>query len=65
MELGMVGLGRMGASMVHRLLRGGHTVVGYARHRSSVDAPTPQGIRRPGSRALLSRSRLCWDSQRP
>src|SRR3990172_7301782 len=29
MELGMVGLGRMGANMAERLLRGGHRVVGY------------------------------------
>ncbi len=29
MELGMVGLGRMGANMSRRLLRGGHKVVGY------------------------------------
>jgi 6-phosphogluconate dehydrogenase len=29
MELGMVGLGRMGANMARRLLRGGHHVVGY------------------------------------
>lgn len=29
MELGMVGLGRMGANMSLRLLRGGHHVIGY------------------------------------
>jgi len=29
MELGMVGLGRMGANMVQRLLRGGHKVTGF------------------------------------
>jgi 6-phosphogluconate dehydrogenase len=29
MELGMVGLGRMGANMARRLLRGGHKVVGF------------------------------------
>ena len=29
MELGMVGLGRMGASMTERLTRAGHRVVGY------------------------------------
>lgn len=29
MQLGMVGLGRMGANMARRLLRGGHTVVGF------------------------------------
>jgi 6-phosphogluconate dehydrogenase len=29
MELGMVGLGRMGASMAERLMRGGHKVTGF------------------------------------
>jgi 6-phosphogluconate dehydrogenase len=32
MELGLVGLGRMGGNMRERLRRAGHTVVGYARH---------------------------------
>jgi 6-phosphogluconate dehydrogenase len=30
-EIGLVGLGRMGGNMAERLRRGGHTVVGYAR----------------------------------
>ena len=29
MQIGMVGLGRMGANMVRRLMRGGHTAVGF------------------------------------
>ena len=29
MKLGMVGLGRMGANMAHRLLRGAHQIVGF------------------------------------
>ncbi|MBC7772167.1 MAG: 6-phosphogluconate dehydrogenase, partial [Pyrinomonadaceae bacterium] len=29
MELGMIGLGRMGANMSERLVRGGHRVVGF------------------------------------
>jgi len=37
MELGLVGLGKMGANMAQRLVRGGHRVVGYARSKSSVD----------------------------
>ena len=36
MELGMIGLGRMGANMTERLVRGGHRVVGYARRPESV-----------------------------
>ncbi len=31
MQLGMVGLGRMGANMVRRLLKGGHQCVVYNR----------------------------------
>ena len=29
MEIAMIGLGRMGANMAQRLMRGGHKVVGY------------------------------------
>jgi len=36
MELGMVGLGRMGGNMSERLLRGGHRVVGYAQNVERV-----------------------------
>ncbi len=32
MELGMVGLGRMGGNMVRRLIKDGHTCVGFARN---------------------------------
>ncbi len=36
MELAMIGLGRMGANMVERLLLGGHRVVGYDRDPEAV-----------------------------
>ena len=36
MQLGLIGLGRMGANMAKRLLRADHTVVGYARHATTV-----------------------------
>jgi len=38
MQLGMIGLGRMGANMVRRLLRGGHQCVVYDRTPAAVDA---------------------------
>ncbi len=38
MELGMIGLGRMGANMVRRLVRGGHRVVAYNRTAATTDA---------------------------
>jgi 6-phosphogluconate dehydrogenase len=36
MELGMIGLGRMGANIVRRLLRAGHRCVGYDSHADPV-----------------------------
>ena len=36
MQLGMIGLGRMGANMVRRLMRGGHEGVAFARNPDSV-----------------------------
>jgi len=43
MKLGIIGLGRMGSNMAERLLRGGHTVVGYARHAETVDRLVEKG----------------------
>jgi 6-phosphogluconate dehydrogenase len=37
MQMGMVGLGRMGANMVRRLLRGGHQCVVFDRSQKAVD----------------------------
>src|SRR5262249_17467044 len=36
MQLGMVGLGRMGANMVRRLIKGGHECVVYDRSAKAV-----------------------------
>ena len=36
MQIGMMGLGRMGASMVRRLLRGGHQCVVFDRKLDTV-----------------------------
>jgi 6-phosphogluconate dehydrogenase len=36
MQLGMIGLGRMGANMVRRLLRGGHRCVVFDRSPDAV-----------------------------
>ncbi|HEV2387895.1 MAG TPA: decarboxylating 6-phosphogluconate dehydrogenase [Candidatus Acidoferrales bacterium] len=43
MQLGMIGLGRMGANMVRRLLRGGHQCVAFDRDKSGVDALVKEG----------------------
>ncbi len=36
MQLGMIGLGKMGANMTTRLMRGGHEVVAYDRDPAAV-----------------------------
>jgi 6-phosphogluconate dehydrogenase len=43
MELGMVGLGRMGANMAARLLRAGHRIVAFDRHAEKVQALVKEG----------------------
>ncbi|MGD0830427.1 MAG: phosphogluconate dehydrogenase (NAD(+)-dependent, decarboxylating) [Terracidiphilus sp.] len=43
MELGMIGLGRMGASMVRRLLRAGIRCVVYDLHSDAVEALAKEG----------------------
>src|SRR6266446_4219433 len=43
MQLGMIGLGRMGANMVRRLLRAGHQCVAYDRNQDAVKALAEAG----------------------
>lgn len=43
MELGMIGLGRMGGNMVLRLLRGGHTLVVHDRDPAAVETQVKVG----------------------
>lgn len=43
MQLGMVGLGRMGANMVRRLMGGGHACVAYDLSAEAVDAVGREG----------------------
>jgi 6-phosphogluconate dehydrogenase len=43
MQLGMIGLGRMGANMVRRLMRGGHACVAYDRSQVAVQALAREG----------------------
>jgi 6-phosphogluconate dehydrogenase len=64
MQLGMIGLGRMGANMVRRLMRGGHTCVVYDRTPAVVAGLGKEGA--VGSTALsdfvskLERPRSIW-----
>ena len=43
MQLGMIGLGRMGANMVRRLVKNGHECVVYDMHAQAVAALTKEG----------------------
>ena len=43
MQLGMIGLGRMGANMTLRLLRGGHEIVAYDRNPDAAQALKAEG----------------------
>jgi 6-phosphogluconate dehydrogenase len=43
MQLGMIGLGRMGANMVRRLMKGGHQCVVYDRNADAVQALAKEG----------------------
>src|SRR5256886_16099925 len=43
MQIGMVGLGRMGGNMARRLMRGGHKVVAWARNAKVVQELAGEG----------------------
>jgi 6-phosphogluconate dehydrogenase len=64
MEVGMVGLGKMGGNMTVRLVNAGHRVVGYARAKPVVDAVVAQGA--VGATSLstlvsqLAKPRVVW-----
>ena len=64
MELGFIGLGRMGMNMVVRLVRGGHRVVVYNRSPEKVREAEGQGA--VGARSVadlvarLERPRAIW-----
>ncbi|MBX9581155.1 MAG: decarboxylating 6-phosphogluconate dehydrogenase [Gemmataceae bacterium] len=53
MQLGMIGLGRMGANMVRRLMRAGHTCVVYDRNADAVKALAAEGAAPASSAADL------------
>ena len=64
MQVGMVGLGRMGANLVRRLMRDGHRCVGYARTESSVQQLVREGAVGATSladlMAKLDKPRVVW-----
>ena len=65
MELGMIGLGRMGANMVRRLVKGGHHIVAYNRTATTTDALKAEieisaAYSVPDLVAALSAPRIVW-----
>ena len=64
MQLGMIGLGRMGGNMVTRLSKAGHECLVYDTHQEAVDAQASKGIK--GTTSLpdfvkqLNKPRLVW-----
>jgi 6-phosphogluconate dehydrogenase len=64
MQLGMIGLGRMGANMVRRLQKGGHQCVAFDRNAESVKQVAAEGVAAAGSIddlvKKLERPRAVW-----
>jgi 6-phosphogluconate dehydrogenase len=64
MQIGMIGLGRMGANMVRRLLKGGHECVAYDSSSDAVRSVADQGAKGAGSLrdlvAALKAPRAIW-----
>jgi 6-phosphogluconate dehydrogenase len=64
MQMGMIGLGRMGANMVRRLLRGGHQCVVFDVSPKAVAEIAKEGAIGAASlddfAARLTRPRVCW-----
>ena len=64
MELGMIGLGRMGANMVERLMKAGHHCVVYDSHADAVQQSVAKGAKGTTSLAdfvkTLSKPRAVW-----
>ena len=64
MQIGMIGLGRMGANMVRRLMRGGHQCVVFDANQAAIDGLVKEGA--VGARSLddlvakLSAPRTVW-----
>ncbi|HLY51505.1 MAG TPA: decarboxylating 6-phosphogluconate dehydrogenase [Steroidobacteraceae bacterium] len=56
MQLGMIGLGRMGAHMVRRLQQGGHECIAYDPRAEAVQAAARDGARGVGSLTELTRA---------
>ena len=62
MELGMIGLGRMGANMVERLMKAGHKCVVFDSHADAVQQSVAKGAKgttSPGGLRQVSVEAAC------
>jgi 6-phosphogluconate dehydrogenase len=62
MQIGMIGLGRMGSGLVRRLLRAGHECIAYDSDPGRAPALAAEGVTAAGSLEDLahSSSRRAW-----
>lgn len=64
MEIGMIGLGRMGGNMAQRLIDGGHRLVAYDPVREALDATVEKGatgaLSYPDLAGKLTKPRAIW-----
>jgi 6-phosphogluconate dehydrogenase len=64
MQMGMIGLGRMGANIVRRLMRGGHDCIAYDLNADAVARLSKEGARGVSSLeafvAALRKPRVAW-----
>ena len=64
MKIGMVGLGRMGANMAQRLVKGGHEVVAFDANPETMRALAGTGVTAADSLAslvaLVRAPRVVW-----
>src|SRR5882757_3737338 len=64
MQIGMIGLGRMGANMARRLMRGGHQCVVFDRSADAVKGLASEGAKGSDSLASLvaglAKPRAVW-----
>src|SRR4029077_3353686 len=64
MQIGVIGMGRMGANIARRLMRGGHHCVVYDRDATAVAGVTADGAAAAKDLADLVRQlaapRTCW-----
>ena len=61
MKLGVIGLGRMGSAIVHRVIQGGHEVVGYDPNSGAVAAAEKMGaVGASTIEQVAQQARIVW-----